>query len=612
MRNLKIALTVLFLLPISLNAEEVKTQKQKLDFSKIGIYANDFDFRDFCDMNLGKISYCGENKDEKNLNSGVWEGKINIPTIYPFDRVSYSRPISEYIENTDKILSKLDLKNIYAVILNEENVDWNNGLAILNSLYDRTKKNSAVMVYQWMSPPDSAPPPKLRADGWVMDTYGDRKEIFRRKLMKHLVTGKPVINCIWASPAHAGFGDFSQMNPSSQEQVGICREFNVPMFFYAVDAKLGSPDVWLHSDDSEIARWREWFFKVLDEAHKVDTGNLPLESANYSTGSNIKIGGDEKNFYSYKEDFSDGKILDDATIEGFLNLRWDGEKEVLFIEPKESRNIKNGVNLIYHFFSDFEISEIESQISGQMKGFCGVNLALSSDGRHWEHINGKEGDRKKLQDFNIITKDTEFKGKEFYVKISGIVDKKEPSSISLDDFLVKACVASPEKREVLLNPDKEGKVFYEDNFQSQDYLHLSDITNKEEIIWAPGQIGISGKIGFANTVILKQKFISEKPLTNFKITMEGGANAPNCASFNKLAVSLDGKNKLLEETTEGKKVDGNGTCWEPLILDLSGEKRFSGIRELWVHIEMISASGTIAAPKLTNTINKLKVEAAAK
>jgi hypothetical protein len=139
-----------------------------LDHSQVGVYGTLFDF---CDYSVYKFTYKDPNQFaqalprwRKMLADAAALGKPNLVLLYTFDRVKHEHPIEQYIRNTDTVLQALDMKSIHALCLSEENVTWNKGLQVLNSLYDHIKKNYDVPVYQWLSMPD-IPHPKLRADG---------------------------------------------------------------------------------------------------------------------------------------------------------------------------------------------------------------------------------------------------------------------------------------------------------------------------------------------------------------------------------------------------------------------------------------------------------------
>ena len=558
-------------------------EKQKLDFSKVGIYGS---FFDFCDLNLRKIIYFGDMKEEKRLSSGVVNGKINIPEIYPFDRVSHSRPISEYLANADAILSKLDLKNIYAIILNEENVTWNNGLAILNSLYDHIKSRYDVSVYQWLTPPNKAPHPKLRADGWVINPYGARKKVFRRRLMKHLVTGKPVINCIWASEAHHRFGDFEKMWPSSQEQVEVCKEFNIPMFFYCVDNKYKSASVWLNSNDPEIVKWREWFFKVLEEAHKIDTSKLPLPSANFSEGRKIEISRDEEGNYLYKEDFDSYKFIDDSTIEGFLSLRLDGARDVLQVV---SSIFQAQPSLTYQFFSIYDIHNVKTILDiNYLSEGSGCEVGFSKDGKNWAKEMRKKTGRWEI---NYATGAT----KNFWVKIifpsSG---EKDKLVAELNKLEIEAQVEIREQDKILLRPEK-GVVKYTEDFTSQKYLHMAEkIVNSERLEWQPGRVFIRGKKGGATRSEIIYHFYTTEPINLTSVNFEGYAHKDLWGNVT-LALSRDGIKWEKKASIEEQSAYKNKKRFSGIIeVKLEEEASYQNIQDLWIKF-------TLRAPNWTPT-----------
>ena len=104
---------------------------------------------------------------------------------------------------------------------------------------------------------------------------------------------------------------------------------------------------------------RDWFFRVIEEAHETDVSTLPLPSANFSKGHKIEIAGDEEGNYSYVDGFDGFDLVDDATIEGFLCLKTDTMQEVLQVL---SADFKGGPSLTYHFYSVFEIEKAEARL----------------------------------------------------------------------------------------------------------------------------------------------------------------------------------------------------------------------------------------------------------
>lgn len=81
----------------------------------------------------------------------------------------------------------------------------------------------------------------LPADGWIMNLYGIRKDVFEKKMLKFLETGVPVVHIAWASPKWM-FHDKTGYTRNNwwekvgrsvfDEQVRICREYNVPVAYF--------------------------------------------------------------------------------------------------------------------------------------------------------------------------------------------------------------------------------------------------------------------------------------------------------------------------------------------------------------------------------------------
>jgi hypothetical protein len=100
--------------------------------------------------------------------------------------------------------------------------------------------------------------------------------------------------------------------------------------------------------------------------------------------------------------------------------------------------------------------------------------------------------------------------------------------------------------------------------------------------------------------------VSAHPLKNIKVRMKSLAHERNLGAHNELAVSLDGKQKLRQETTAGK--EGQAYCYSGVLeIDLSQDERFTGVREFWVHLEMHSMSGVKTGR--SNSIDWFEVEA---
>ena len=581
----------------------------------VGVYGTLFDF---CDFSVYKIRYFSKGRDPAKLahwrgrlHAAAAQGKKNLVGLYTFDRVKHAHPIPEYIANTDAALDAIDLADVHAVFLSEENVTWSNGLTVLNALYKHIKERfPGLAVYQWLTAP-VGPHPKLRADGWVYDFYHPGREAFRRKLMSYLVTGKPFVMCISASPDVARFEELAGERVS-QGQVEACREFNIPMFFYCVDLKWGSPAIWLHSEAEEIVPWRKWVLEVVHTARHTDITRLPALSAQYSAGHAIEVAGDKENRFEFFDDFSTARFMTDAAVDGFLNLRWDGLGEHLLFERQAGS--KAGVDLYYHFTSDFELHDIRAELTGETLvagSQTPVQLLLSVTGHNWPHgastrqtggpwpgqfsLNASGGD------------DKAFGGKDFWVRITAapVPRGRQTPAVVLDKLRVYCAAEPPERRLIELTGDRTGMVHYADNFDSQKYLHLAHITNEEALTWERGLLGTHGVAGRANRVELKWQFVVEKPLAELAVRLKCSANARNLGSVSSVGVSLDGGKPLEEDSTRDKPANRQGTYRGDLILDLAERAELANVKQFWVHATMTNNCGK--KTRRSNTIEELEV-----
>lgn len=561
-----------------------------LDYSKVGIYAWN---GDPCDVAYNKIF---------GPTSGVISNKLNVDMVY-----AVRSTLAESIAVLDPILAAMDLSRINVLVMGEEN--HMNG-PVLDGLYHHIKTNypEAPPVYLWMTPMQSAPDVSISADGYFMDSYGIDGPTFRKWLMKHLVTGKPVLNCVWASPAGDGFGGWDAMHESSQAQVAICKEYNVPVFFFAVDWAVGGGSVnsWFNSSDPAIAVWRDWFYQVLADAHATVPGTLPAASANHSDGERLRIAGNENHAYQYTDSFTDQKFIDRATIDGFLSLRWDYAGGRLLIEPRPGvPNVTNSVTLVYRFYADTSISQIVSAITGSIRGAgTEVELALSNDGTNWVSLVRQAGAAGQTQTVSLTANGGELTAGMFYVRLQGQVPASGDAYIALDHFTVNAHVAPPPP--VTLVPDPGGQVLWRDDLESQNYLHLMTITNPSSLFWQPEQhLYINGRAGAANAVTLRQQFTCNEFLKTITATIEyNRANYPNWASWNTIGISLNGSTILVSDSTRNYPANAQGAYTGPITATLPIPE---GTKVFYVHYGLYSYSG-VAVSK-SNIIDNLKVTA---
>ncbi|MGD9497832.1 MAG: hypothetical protein AB7Y46_16135 [Armatimonadota bacterium] len=537
-----------------------------LDFSTVGIYGRDFEV---CDFTNFKFFARPENYESyaRMVREAHERGQFVMVGLYTYDRVTLKGPIEEYFRATDELLDALPLELVDAVFLSEENIAWNNGIEIQNQLYDHVKqRHPKLPVYQWFTPYD-APHAGVRADGWIIDPYRLGTQDFRKYLMKWLSTGLPVINCVNASPE---VGDFQ----SSQDQVEVCREFNVPMFFYAVDSHQGSPFIWMQTDEPELATWRGWFMRVREMCHATDVSRLPLPSAQWSYGIPMEVAGGADNRFAYADDFGNTKFIDDATIDGFGALRWDGFGRRLGVLGG------GAVTLTWHLWSVFEmrVPAVTLTVTPVEGAAGGAALSWSGDGNTWQEMAAGEPV-------------PDFAGRNLWVRVRLWAEGPAGEPVLwLDDLAITGETVPPAQRVVQILPeDRRGNFAWRDDFESTRALHQAVITGGEDLQWQRGSVGIHGQDGRAIRPTLRWHFTSERPMQNVTITVESYSHR-QLGAHNEIGVSLDGENVLISETTSGRE-DSTGRYTGTITLDLSGDERFADATELWLHVAMINTAG---------------------
>jgi hypothetical protein len=371
--------------------------------------------------------------------------------------------------------------------------------------------------------------------------------------------------------------------------VDVCREFNIPMFFYCVDPLQGSPFVWMKTDEPSMARWRGWFFRTREMAHATDTSKLPLPSTNYSAGQPVEVAGNEENQFEYADDFLGLKFVDDATINGFLSLRWDGESERLGLLGSETPPTAG--SLTYHLFSEFEMhsASVAASFEAEPDSGAALTVALSPDGFTWQEAGPDQPPG-------------EFKGRNLWVRFTMQATGGEAGRPAgwLSDLAIRGECVPPAARQVEIAPaHRRGDFRYRDDFEAQRYLHLAHIEGGEDLEWERGRVGVRGADGRVVQSTLRWKLVAERPMSKIRVTVESYSHK-QLAAHNEIGVSLDGENLLVTETTAGKE-DPSGRYVGTVELDLSQEERLAGVGEFWVHFTMINK-----ATKRTNRSNDIR------
>ena len=198
-------------------------------------------------------------------------GKRSILDIFLYENGNeQAKPATEYMAWLDPLLSKLPLDKVYAITLSEENIYWNGHLELLTELYGLVKaKYPNLAVYQWYSPGAGAPGfewPLLPADGWLIDEYCLPREPFANMVKKYTILDKPLIHIAWAAP---DWKEFSSWDKVWDDQLEICRRYNVPISFFcwwppdSTPPPPGNQSMWSWSAPAGTEHHRVWNQMVL-------------------------------------------------------------------------------------------------------------------------------------------------------------------------------------------------------------------------------------------------------------------------------------------------------------------------------------------------------------
>jgi len=373
--------------------------RKPIGYETLGIYTT----IDFAQLWLTKVSVKQvpfENKQGwwDGVHSLRKQGRYLIPQVWFWD--SYTEkdrgggPISKYIERFDALLSDEDGTKTYpedlmGICLAEENVPGaGDNFNILNQIARHIQKRYHIPVYQWYSDP-IPPNPKQVADGWIFDSYFWPNPKFRRHLMKFVALGKPVVCVVWAAePGWKGYHPdryktADDLIQDTDQQFQTCREFNVPVALFAVAGEHGSVSTWHAGQDVELLKLRQYIARKHSEMLAVQSGELPSSSANFSDGRPILLEPEEKNTATYVDSFDSVRFIEDADINGFLDLVLTAEGSLAVKSQDEG---KTCAMITYHFLAEPEVDDVEVRVRGIAPRWAKAKncLAVSLNGKEWD------------------------------------------------------------------------------------------------------------------------------------------------------------------------------------------------------------------------------------
>lgn len=472
-------------------------------------------------------------------------------------------------------LKKTDTSTIDILMLGEEHMY--DAAKFLDPLYDVIKKHSDVPVYVW---PSFTLGPLGKADGYAYDHYGGRYTDFRRMVTVFLSTGKPVVYCIDGS----GYSDVV----SAREQVMVCREFDVPAFFFIAESGSGGMDGWLAAGAVYVP-WRNFVFSAL-EFQRRSAGTSPLRAGDMLWGEPIDIAGD----YDGKVAYSWSGI-GPATVYGFTRLKIDSAG-VRALDTREA-------SLDYQFWSLLPLENARLTLSPG-----------TSDGRQSKPLKVELSRCGKIDEWRAVEAASVAEGKTAYDL--GSPGREFRLRITLADPAAPALQACELTGNVVTTQDRatdlglfvdgwRGGIRYQQNLATGLWKTMGVVDSPTAL--EPSGLAMRGQPGGAAANVV-QKFVSQKPLKNIVVRLTGSHNGRNLGGCFSLGVSLDGKNIITRGVSGGEPVESNGVYRGTHIADLSNIPEFKSVKTFYVHMGQANTSGVRMA--VSSSLDVLQIDAA--
>jgi hypothetical protein len=381
----------------------------------------------------------------------------------------------------------------------------------------------------------------------------------------------------------------------------VCREFNVPVFFCAVDPKWGNVHAWLRETDELTVRCRRWAFAWLNRAHAEPAGALPLQSANYLPARPLEVCGGADHRFSITYDFADTSFLSYGGVEGLLALRWDGAAEQLIL-PAAPR--QRWACLYWHLRAPLPMEAVKACVRGELQGQgAGVQVAAGTSLVHWSPAS-LEASRPR-QPFALSGAVPEnWQGEEAWVKLE--MQAPAHGQVRVQELHITGRTKPPTQKIIRLSPTAERRVLYCDDCTSPKLLHLADIDRAAELHWQPGSWYITGAPGRPNRVRLRLHFVADAPLAEAEVRLEAVAWTQAHGASIVAGLSRDGEKLLvMRNTAQMPQQEQYGCFAGHMVLPLAEAAELAQAQDFWLIMELINASGVKAGP--SNLLQGLEV-----
>ena len=517
------------------------------------------------------------------------------------------RRVDAWLASEPKAPTYPDL--IPAVCIGEENTPDRD--EVLDALARHIRETYRIPVFQWYSDP-LPPSTNLTADGWIWDSYGADEVRFRRHLQKFVALGKPAICVPWASDPHwpqwKQYPTADALINGEWHQFRVCCEFNVSCAVFAVGGP-GSVYSWLGSPAKEMVSLRNWLRVKRQEMHSYAPGQLPMPSANFSARARSpQAGGDPGSPSRYDEDFTGFDWIHDANIEGFLDLRLTSRPDKPgFLLGRTEAGQQLGTSLVYRFESYFPLESVKIVLdaAAPAEARCRNVLALKTDevSLEWPLQVDQQGNGEvrplELRDAELVKNQ-----RVFYVRVgmeNHASGNGQPGN-RLDHLRVECVHQPPPKGEVAkLVADEYGNVAYEDDFETDRWRHLGELTVGHEKRGGYLNKGfwVGGAAGGAISTHVMQRVSAEKPLKQLAVEANCYANGPNLGGSISLQIAPRGGKPKWEVVSQGLH---QGL----LRLDVPSED-LRDLTDFDVHLSLRSNSGVDSGERPCATVDGIRV-----
>ncbi len=454
----------------------------------------------------------------------------------------------------------------------------------------------------------------IPSDGWIADPYFKGGKEFRRFARKYLITGLPFLLMPWAAQMDMDKTLTEAQWKANNDQLDVAVEFNLPVAFFWVYGTSCHFGGYRAEPKTEIDKINHWVWNYIERARALPDDYAGLPTADFGEGDSLEVGPDTEGRYVYVDDFSTSKCVDEATMSGFRDFVLDGRR----LSARGFGGRPTDAALVYHFRGDFDVNhptvQVTATVSRELNGK--VTAALSTDGKEW--LPGSSSGE--AADGNVVVTcrgdgDARFVGlREFWVKIrfTGEAGSKERPPVQADEVRIEAGVDPPQDFRVAMKPSSDDlrSLSYEDDFRTQKYLFTTIRENDETLAWQDGSLSVQLRPGGSRPEIV-WNIVSEAPLRDIGIQLDGRGNRPHLGSSYSVDVSLDGKDWLHPVSSADQETDANGWASKGLSIDLSADARFRGIREFFVRARLFAQSHPEVHPARSAILERLRVEGVA-